>query len=235
MQTRTWQESQALMDEAKLRKKIEEEEYQSYFAKNRQQGQQSGQVAPSQQGGMNPQQMMDMYNKYKQFKGNNPKSGSTMGSPASYMGASGSAGAIPAGSTFGGVGAGGASAFMPTAGANTFAFGGGSAGASSPLYSNPYGWIALAIMANEKSALNGGHRDNGSQYWRDLIDGRVIGQDTKERWNPKIDKWTDGKWSSSGLGGDMQFGADMSGIGGWSNAGSSWKNTTVGKALKSLF
>ena len=164
-----------------------------------------------------------------------------------YVDSSASAPSIGAGSTFGGLGAGGADSFALSGPADMFSFGGGAgasgagasgagaSGAGNAGMMNPWTALALVIAGNEKSARNGGHRDTGFPYWRDLMDGAVVGQDTKERWNPKIDKLTGGSWGKSGLGGDMQFGADMSGVGGWGDAGSSWKKTTPMKWLGKLF
>lgn len=112
-------------------------------------------------------------------------------------------------------------------------------GGDSALYANPWAWLALAIIGNESYASQHDHArsDDKGTYAKDMLTGHVLSRDIEHRYNPKLDKWTNGAWSNLGLGGDSQFGADLASF----HLKDAWdgiSDTSLGKAfsyIKGLF
>ncbi|MDR0215550.1 MAG: hypothetical protein LBJ15_16330 [Comamonas sp.] len=77
-----------------------------------------------------------------------------------------------------GSGSGSASAGSATGAPAGATAGGSSGGLGSALASaGPWAALAAAVVANETSARNGGHRRNGAEYLGDLLSGDVAYQD----------------------------------------------------------
>lgn len=116
------------------------------------------------------------------------------------------------------------------------AAGGGGGGFGQAMASaGPWAALAAAIVGNEKYAKDRGYRSTDDKtYAKDLLTGGVLGQDVEKRFNPFMDKHSNGLWSKSGLGGDTQFGADLLGFN-FKDAKKGFKNTSLIKALRKIF
>ncbi len=122
------------------------------------------------------------------------------------------------------------------AGGMSAAGGGGGGGFGQAMASaGPWAALAAAIIGNEKYAKDRGYRSTDDKtYAKDLLTGGVLGQDVEKRFNPFMDKHSNGLWSKSGLGGDTQFGADLLGFN-FKDAKKGFKNTSLVKALRKIF
>jgi hypothetical protein len=149
-----------------------------------------------QQGGMSPMQGLGMYQQ--------------------FAGGGGMLGAGPAG---GGAGAGSAAG-----GAGGSAAGGGSSALAS---AGPWAALAAVIIANESSAKDDPDRNrrSGSDYYKDLLGGKVLEQDAPY-WSRKIF----GKDDKFGFGKDMEAGAELATLD-FSNFWDKAKDGTLGKIL----
>lgn len=126
-------------------------------------------------------------------------SGSTAASGVGY----GLGGSLVSGGVGGATYAGGAAAGGAAAG-GTAAAGAGSAGAMSS--AGPIGMIAAAIMLNEQDSRSKGLRREGSDYYKDLLTGKVVKQDIDGKWAPMTDSIFGEK---SGLGNDQRMAGDL--------------------------
>lgn len=118
--------------------------------------------------------------------------GASTAAPAGQGGASQLVGAGMAGggSLAGMAGpAGGGGAAQLSGASLTGAGGGGGSGMMSSMggvMSNPWAWLAAAIVGNELYANHRGYRRDGMDYWKDLFSGEVMHQDIEKRFLPKI-------------------------------------------------
>lgn len=123
-------------------------------------------------------------------------------------------------------GAGTAAGTGAAAGGGSAAGGGAASGAAS---SGPWGWLALAVIANETYQAGQGNRDQGTgKQIEHALTGKVV-EDDVEGWGQMIDE--DNKL---GIKGDMQVAADIS-TGDFSNAFKGLEDTFGFKTLKGLF
>lgn len=213
------QEQNRINDEERRRREEEARRQQQETAANIQSQQQS---AP--QGGMsvNPAMFQGMFS-----------GGSAAGATGAGTTSSGTAAGSTVASGTGGMSilGGGASG----TGAATGAGSAGSAGASglggAAAAAGPWAALAAIIAVNEKSARNGGHRRDGFQYGKDLIGGKVVEQDTNERWVPKVFGGYDD--DKTGLGHDGGALAEASTLD-FKNAAKKLENGTGGKIIKGI-
>ena len=156
---------------------------------------------------------------------------------ATSAGATGGASYGLGGSLVGGTGTVGGSTFAGSAGAaGTGAAAGGASGgaaagtgASTAASSGPWGWLALAIIANETYQGTQGNRDQGTaKQIEHAFTGKVV-EDDVDTWGQMVDK--DNKL---GIKGDMQVAADFS-TGDFSNAFKGLEDTFGVKTIKKLF
>lgn len=208
---------QKLLDSETERARQIEQQRQDSINNMNQQNMSGGQS--QQQGGMgiDPSTAMSMYS---QFGGGSSAGGSAAGAGGGTAGGAGGAGSGAGSSSgvgswfsglFGGGGAGGGAGGAGAAGGGGAAAGGGGSaaggGASSGIAAaGPWAALAAAIVVNEKSARNGGHRRDGWQYGKDLIGGKVLEQDANSRWQQKLGGYNDDK---TGLLNDAGAGAEF--------------------------
>lgn len=103
----------------------------------------------------------------------------------------------------------------------------------SAVASNPYAWIAAAIIANETWQTKTGNRRNGLDGWKDRISGAVLRQDS-ERYSKHFFK-DDMSGDKIGLGGDMNLGADFGSPMTLKKIPKDLKNSSIGKIFKKIF
>jgi hypothetical protein len=127
----------------------------------------------------------------------------------------------------GGAAGGGAGAASGSAGSAAGGAGGGAAGGGSSALASAGPWAALAavIIANEYGAKEGGRRRSGSDYYKDLLGGKVLEQDAPY-WSQKMF----GSSDKAGLGADFEAGAELATLD-FSNFFDKAKQGTLGKLL----
>lgn len=182
---------QRLMENEADRGRQIEEDRQRNIENMRASSMAGGGQEQSQGMGIDPQMALSIYGKFA-GSGSASGSGSAAGSQSSGLGlgslfgggssaASAGGGTAAGSSAAGGSAAGGAAAGGSAVGGGSAASGMGSLGAA-----GPWGALAAIIIGNERWAKNTGYRREGTQYWKDLIGGKVAEQDTNQRWVPKI-------------------------------------------------
>lgn len=122
-----------------------------------------------------------------------------------------------------------------TGGATSGTAGGTSAATSSSSSAvaglGPWAALAAVIALNENSARNSGARADGTQYYKDLIGGKVLSQDINERWVPKLFGGYEN--DKTGLGHDMGVAGELSTFD-FSNALKKAKNSSLAKVIKKI-
>ena len=103
----------------------------------------------------------------------------------------------------------------------------------SAVASNPYAWIAAAIIANETWQTKTGNRRNGLDGWKDRVSGAVLRQDS-DRYAKHLFK-DDMSGDKTGIGGDMNLGADFGSPMTLKKIPKDLKNTSIAKLVKKIF
>lgn len=124
-----------------------------------------------------------------------------------------------------------------TQGAGGSAAGGAGGGGMGSMLSSAGPWAALAaaIYMNEKDSDKKGLRDKDP--WgrtKDTLTGKVLVDDIEGKWGPKLDDWTGGKFSDSGLKGDWVGGAKIAGGNLKGGLQDLYKEGIAGKVVKGL-
>lgn len=150
-------------------------------------------------------------------------------SGAMSAGANGGASFGLGGSLVGGSGTVGGSTFAAGSGGAAAGGGAGGGAAGGAAAAGPWAALAAVIIANENTQKKTGNRREGTQYYKDLIGGKVFEQDM----NKYADKWD--KDNKLGVNSDMKTIGNLNTFD-FSNA---WKNAKkggiAGGLLKKIF